>query len=106
MNLKKREKRAEEVSALLKSLSHPKRLLILCQLVEQERAVGDLATLLDARDAAISQQLALLRKDGLVKTRRDGQTIFYSLARDDLKALIGFLYATYCTQTQVSGRRR
>ncbi len=90
------QKKAGEVSALLKSLSNSKRLLILCQLVEQERAVGDLAALLGARDAAISQQLALLRKDGLVKTRRDGQTIFYSLARDDLKSLIGFLYATYC----------
>lgn len=92
------QKKAGEVSALLKSLSNSKRLLILCQLVEQERAVGDLAALLGARDAAISQQLALLRKDGLVKTRREGQTIFYSLARDDLKSLIGFLYATYCKQ--------
>ena len=100
------EKLAGEVSALLKSLSHPKRLLILCQLVERERAVGDLAALLNARDAAISQQLALLRKDGLVKTRRDGQTIFYSLARDDLKSLIGFLYETYCQQTPAPRRRR
>ena len=98
MNIKRMQKKAGEVSALLKSLSNSKRLLILCQLVEQERAVGDLAALLGARDAAISQQLALLRKDGLVKTRREGQTIFYSLARDDLKSLIGFLYATYCKQ--------
>ncbi len=90
------QKRASEVSALLKILSHPKRLLILCQLVEQERAVGDLAALLGAREAAVSQQLILLRKDGMVKTRREGRTIFYSLARADLKSLIGFLYATYC----------
>lgn len=90
------KKKAEDVSALLKSLSHSKRLLILCQLVEQERAVGDLVALLGAREAAVSQQLSLLRKDGLVKTRREGRTIFYSLARDDLKSLIGFLYETYC----------
>jgi len=96
MNIKIMRKKASEVSALLKSLSHSKRLLILCQLVEQERAVGDLAALLGAREAAVSQQLSLLRKDGLVKTRRDGRTIFYSLARSDLKSLIGFLYATYC----------
>jgi len=96
MNIKMMQKRASEVSALLKILSHPKRLLILCQLVEQERAVGDLAALVGAREAAVSQQLTLLRKDGMVKTRRDGRTIFYSLARTDLKSLIGFLYATYC----------
>ena len=93
------QKKASEVSALLKSLSHSKRLLILCQLVEQERAVGDLASLLGAREAAVSQQLSLLRKDGLVKTRRAGRTIYYSLARGDLKSLISFLYATYCKQS-------
>ncbi len=96
MNIKMMQKRASEVSALLKILSHPKRLLILCQLVEQERAVGDLAALVGAREAAVSQQLTLLRKDGMVTTRRDGRTIFYRLARTDLKSLIGFLYATYC----------
>lgn len=98
MNIKQMQKRADEVSALLKILSHPKRLLILCQLVKQERAVGDIAVLLGVRETAISQQLALLRKDRLVQTRRDGRTIFYSLARPDLKSLIGFLYATYCKQ--------
>ena len=96
MNIKQMHKKAGEVSDLLKSLSHPKRLLILCQLVEAERAVGDLATLLDMREAAVSQQLALLRKDRLVKTRRDGRTIYYSLARPDVKKLIGFLYDAYC----------
>ena len=96
MNVIKMTKKAEEVSGLLKILSHPKRLLILCQLVDQERSVGELAAQLDVREAAVSQQLALLRKDRLVKTRRDGQTIFYSLARADLKSLIGFLYGTYC----------
>ena len=99
MNMKQMQKRAVEVSALLKSLSLPKRLLILCQLVERERAVGELAATLEAREAAVSQQLSLLRKDGLVKTRRDGRTIYYSLAREDLKALIGFLYITYCKKT-------
>ena len=99
MNMKQMQKRAVEVSALLKSLSLPKRLLILCQLIERERAVGELAATLEAREAAVSQQLSLLRKDGLVKTRRDGRTIYYSLAREDLKALIGFLYVTYCKKT-------
>ncbi len=96
MNIVKMKKQAEDVSGLLKILSHPKRLLILCQLVEQEKSVGELAAELKMREAAVSQQLALLRKDKMVKTRRDGQTIFYSLARADLKSLIGFLYETYC----------
>ena len=80
----------------MKVLSNEHRLMILCLLVEQERSVGDMARALDMRQAALSQQLALLRKDGLVNTRRDAQTIFYSLARDDVRALMGFLYETYC----------
>lgn len=90
------EETAPKVSALMKVLSNEHRLMILCLLVEQERSVGDMARALDMRQAALSQQLALLRKDGLVHTRRDAQTIFYSLARDDVRALMGFLYETYC----------
>lgn len=89
-------RKAEEVGGLLKALSNPKRLLILCLLVDQEMSVGDLAARIGARETAVSQQLALLRKDGLVKTRRSGQTIYYRLARSDVAALIGFLYETYC----------
>jgi len=89
---------AETVSDLMKSLAHPKRLLILCQLVEGERSVGDLARRLDMREQAMSQQLALLRRDGLVGTRREGQTIFYGLARDDVARLLDFLYRTYCAE--------
>lgn len=89
---------ADKVSELMKSLGHPKRLLILCQLVEQERSVGELARLLDMREPAVSQQLSLLRKDKLVATRRDGQTIWYSLPRADVRALLAHLYETYCAQ--------
>lgn len=96
MDLSVMEETAPKVSALMKVLSNEHRLMILCLLVEQERSVGDMARALDMRQAALSQQLALLRKDGLVNTRRDAQTIFYSLARDDVRALMGFLYETYC----------
>jgi DNA-binding transcriptional ArsR family regulator len=89
---------AETVSDLMKSLAHPKRLLILCQLVEGERSVGDLARRLGMREQAMSQQLALLRRDGLVGTRREGQTIYYGLARDDVARLLDFLYRTYCAE--------
>ena len=87
---------APKVSALMKVLANENRLMILCQLVTDERSVGELADLLEMRQAALSQQLALLRKDGLVKTRREAQTIYYSLARDDLAQLLGFLYQTFC----------
>lgn len=96
MNIKTMRKKADQVSGLLKVLSHPKRLLILCQLVGTERSVGDLAGMLQVRESAVSQQLSLLRKDSLVKTRREGQTIYYSLARADTAKLIEFLYETYC----------
>ena len=69
MNVQKMTRTAEMVSELMKTLAHPKRLLILCQLVEGERSVGELAKLLGMREAAVSQQLTLLRKDKLVATR-------------------------------------
>ena len=90
------EKAAERVSDLMKVLSNKNRLMILCQLVEGEKSVGELADLLGARTPAMSQQLALLRKDGLVRPRREGQTIYYALARSDVSELMAFLYETYC----------
>ena len=93
------ESAAEKVSDLMKVLSNKNRLMILCQLVEGEKSVGALGKLVGLRTPAISQQLALLRKDGLVTTRRDGQTIYYALDRGDVKKLMSFLYETYCGKT-------
>ena len=73
---------ADQASELLKSLGNRHRLLILCQLTEGERSVGDLAAFLGLRDSTVSQHLSLLRRDGLVQARRDGQTIWYSIASD------------------------
>jgi DNA-binding transcriptional ArsR family regulator len=87
---------APRVSELMKVLSNEHRLMILCQLAEGEKSVGELAELLNVRQAALSQQLALLRKDGIVHTRRQAQNVFYSLAREDVRNLMGFLYQTYC----------
>jgi len=87
---------APRVSELMKVLSNEHRLMILCQLGEGEKSVGELARLLGIRQATLSQQLTLLRKDGLVHPRREAQSIFYSLARDDVRKLMGFLYETYC----------
>lgn len=96
MNLNRMRAAAPRVSELMKVLANEHRLMILCQLAGGEKSVGELADLLGVRQAAISQQLALLRKDGMVTTRRQAQNVFYSLAREDVHSLMGFLYETYC----------
>ena len=96
MNIEIMKNTAAEVSTLMKTLSNEHRLLALCQLAEGERSVGELAEILDVRLPAMSQQLTLLRLEGFVSTRREGQNIYYSLAREDVKSLIKFLYKTYC----------
>ncbi len=87
---------AEQASDFLKSLANPVRLRILCLLAQGEASVGDIAEKLAARQSLISQHLALLRKDGLVRPRRDGQTIHYALADEKAEKLIGVLYESFC----------
>ena len=87
---------ARAASDLLKALSNETRLMILCMLVDQEKSVGDLEELLDLRQPAVSQQLARLRADCLVTTRRDGKTIYYSVASTEAKEIIDVLYRLYC----------
>ncbi|MBL4768084.1 MAG: winged helix-turn-helix transcriptional regulator [Rhodobacteraceae bacterium] len=88
--------RASEAAAYLKSLAHEGRLMILCHLSTQERSVGELETLLDLRQSAVSQMLARLRDDGLVCNRRDGKTIYYSLSDSNTQQVIGLLYTLFC----------
>jgi DNA-binding transcriptional ArsR family regulator len=87
---------ADAASGLLKALANRHRLLILCQLIGQERSVGELAAFLGIRDSTVSQHLALMRRDGLVQARRDGQTIWYSISSDPARALLETLYRVYC----------
>jgi len=96
MNIKEIETAADRVANLMGLLSNRNRLMIVCQLAEGEKMVGEIARLLDAREAAVSQQLAILRREGIVDPRRDGQAIYYRLARGDVSKLIAFLYETYC----------
>lgn len=88
--------RACEAAAYLKTLAHEGRLMILCHLGAGEKSVGELENLLSIRQAAVSQMLARLREEGLVNTRRDGKTIFYSLADDNTEQVIGLLYSLFC----------
>jgi DNA-binding transcriptional ArsR family regulator len=96
MQLQDMEAAAARVSEIMKLLANKHRLLVLCQLVEGEKSVGELARLLSVREPAMSQQLAVLRREGLIRPRREAQTIYYELARDDIRRLMEFLYATYC----------
>ena len=97
MKVEEMRENADRAEALLKALANRNRLMILCTLVEGERSVGALAQALDVRESVISQHLALLRRDGLVSGRRDGQTIHYALAGDDAKRLLTTLYRIFCT---------
>jgi DNA-binding transcriptional ArsR family regulator len=90
------EAAADNASGLLKALANRHRLLIVCQLIDGERSVGDLAEFLGLRDSTVSQHLALLRKDGLVSARRDAQTIYYSIASDPAREVLTALYRVYC----------
>lgn len=87
---------AEKAAALLKALAHPARLLVLCQLVEGERSVGELQPITGLTMSALSQHLAVLREMELVHTRRESQTIFYSLAEGPAAGVLNALYAAYC----------
>lgn len=83
-------------AAYLKTLAHEGRLMILCHLGTGEKSVGELEDTLNVRQAAVSQMLARLRDEGLVSTRRDGKTIYYSLSDDKTIQVIGLLYSLFC----------
>ncbi|WP_040489795.1 ArsR/SmtB family transcription factor [Fulvimarina pelagi] len=95
---------ARKASDLLKAMSHETRLVILCLLSEKERSVGEIETILSMPQAAISQQLARLRFDRLVTTRREGRTIYYSLANEEVTSLIGTLYDLFCEPVRGDSR--
>ncbi len=90
------ESRAEEAARLLSALGQSKRLMVLCRLVDTEMSVGALAESVGLGQSALSQHLARLRDLGIVATRREAQTIYYRLASDNARRLIGLLYELYC----------
>ena len=95
---------AQEASGFLKALAHKARLLILCLLIEEEKSVTAIEEILSLRQPAISQQLARLRADGLVETRREGKNVFYSLARPEVREVIGALHRAFCRQPRARAR--
>ena len=83
---------AQRASALLKAMSNPHRLYVLCQLANGEKSVGELEKIIGLSQSALSQHLAKLRREKLVKTRRQAQTIFYSLNGDQATRIIDALF--------------
>lgn len=89
-------KQAREASELLKALSHETRLLILCLLSEGEKSVSELEETMKMPQAAVSQQLARLRLDGLVRARREGRMIYYTIADLEVSSVVETLYDLFC----------
>lgn len=89
-------KNAERASNFLKAISHEGRLMILCHLTTGEKSVTELEDLLSARQAAVSQQLTRLRLEGLVKPRREGKAIYYSLTDERPKQIMEVVYDLFC----------
>ena len=87
---------ARKASELLKALSHETRLLILCILSEGEKSVSELEDILDMPQAAVSQQLARLRFDRLVTTRRDGRMVYYAVSDSEVSSVVETLYDLFC----------
>ena len=96
MELERMEQNADEASQLLTAMANPKRLLILCNLLDQELNVGQLSERVALGQSPLSQHLSKLRAWGLVKTRRDGQQVNYSLSSDAVREVLTTLYNIYC----------
>jgi DNA-binding transcriptional ArsR family regulator len=96
INSEEMQSAADIASDLLKAMANRHRLLILCQLIDGERSVGELAAFLGLRDSTVSQHLAILRRDDLVDARRDGQTIWYSISSEPARDLVEVPYRPFC----------
>ena len=103
--LERMMRKARDASDFLKALAHETRLLLLCYLAEGERSVTELEEMLSLRQPTVSQQLARLRLDGLVATRRDGKTIYYRIADERLHRVIAVIYDIFCREDGI-GRIR
>lgn len=96
------KRQATMVAHLLKAIANPYRLMILCSLIEKERlSVSELNQSLPLSQSALSQHLAILRRDGLVETQREAQNIHYFLADEKITVLVGTLYELYCKPGQI-----
>ncbi len=96
LNVNEMRKNVESSSAFLKLLSNPTRLLILCNLIESERCVGDLEKDLNISQSALSQHLSKMRDKGIVKSEKQGKHVFYSISDSNVEDIINVLYKLFC----------
>ncbi|MHB8495036.1 MAG: ArsR/SmtB family transcription factor [Casimicrobiaceae bacterium] len=96
------QQNARRAAKLLKAMSNSARLVILCQLADGERSVGELERVVGLSQSGISQHLAVLRREGVVSSRRIRQTVLYSLASHDVIALMGTLHTVFCAKARNS----
>ncbi len=96
MNMNDMSEHAADAAGLMKALGNESRLMVLCLLADQERSVGELNAMIPLSQSALSQQLARLRQQGIVTTRRESQTIYYSLAPGPADRVIHLLHDIYC----------
>ena len=102
MDIERMMANAKEASQLLKAMSNERRLLILCHLASGEKAVCELEALMGLSQSALSQHLAKLRQDDLVRTRRNAQSIYYSLHGEAARAIMVTLHGLYCIKAKGS----
>ena len=96
VDMNQMQEKAKQASDYLKALAHENRLLILCILSEGEKSVTELESMLSLRQPTVSQQLARLRAEHLVTTRRDGKTIYYSLSDENVRRILATVYDMFC----------
>lgn len=104
IDLASMQRSAEEACRLMKALANPDRLMLLCQLSQGEMSVGELEDALGIRQPTLSQQLTVLREEALVRTRRDGKHVFYSVSSAAALAVLRVLYAQFCAPRKGSAR--
>lgn len=98
MDLEKMQRSASDVSDLLKLLGHPDRLMVLCQLKFGEQSVSELSRNVGIKQSPLSQHLARMRHEGVVTSRREAQTMYYSIADDKVAQVVSVLYELYCEE--------
>jgi DNA-binding transcriptional ArsR family regulator len=89
---------AQKASELMKTLGHRDRLMVLCHLISGEKSVGELASLLEIPQSPLSQHLARMRKESLVSTRREAQTIYYSITSGEAGRIVALMHELYCSE--------
>ncbi|SHI23636.1 DNA-binding transcriptional regulator, ArsR family [Ferrimonas marina] len=93
---------ADGAAKLLKSIANPHRLMLLCLLLKQEMTVGELNAMIPLSQSALSQHLAVLRREGLVATRKESLLVWYRLASPEVEAILATLYGLYCAPSEAS----